>query len=101
MLAMNVVNPSKKGNLVGTSFHLIYTDNITAYLFDSTFNEPIVWGSKTAVRSITTQLGRDDLLGDKNASVVVSVYLPTNKNGGLKMTWQWAGLVSKMILPAY
>ena len=99
---MNVVSTEKKnGGIVGHSFHLFYVSNLVAYLYDSDWSVPICWGSKTLVRSIATQLGRKDLLDDPNANITISIYLPVEKAGAMKMRWQYSGMVSKMIIPSY
>jgi len=100
-IPMNVVNTSKKGNLIGTHFHLFYTNNTTAYLYDAEWAEPIVWGSKTVVRSIAKQLGRKDLLNQSDPYITISIYLPVEKMGAMKMRFQYSGLLSGLIMPGY
>lgn len=68
MLAQNVVNPEKKGNIEGWVFHLFYPDLNTALLFDKDLTTPIIWGSKNVVM---TQLKKmDELKGVKNTQKV-------------------------------
>lgn len=49
MLAQNVINPEKRGNIEGRVFHLFYIDLNTSVLFDRDLSTPITWGPKTVV----------------------------------------------------
>lgn len=75
--------------------------SLAAYLFDSTFDEPIVWGTATVVRSIARQLGRKDLMDQPDPNITVSVYLPVEKQGALKLRWQFSGKLSALVIPGY
>lgn len=76
MLAQNVVNPEKKGNIKGTVFHLFYPDLTTSYLFDADYTEPIIWGSKNVVMTWLKKI--DELMKVKStAKVRIYSYIMT------------------------
>ena len=76
MLAQNVVNPNKKGNVEGFVFHLFYPDLNTSILFDKNFTEPIIWGSKNIVMTNLKKI--DELMGVKSiAKVRIYSYIMT------------------------
>jgi len=49
MIAENVINPNKRGNIHGTVFHVFYPDLHKSILFDKDMEDPIIHGSKNIV----------------------------------------------------
>jgi hypothetical protein len=49
MVSANIINPEKKGKVVGHVFHVFYADLNTSYLYDRDLSVPIIWGSKNIV----------------------------------------------------
>ena len=60
MIPKNVINVSKKGAIIGSTFHIFYPDLNTAYFFDCEFTAPIIWGSKNVVMTWVKKL--DELM---------------------------------------
>lgn len=80
MLAQNVVNPEKKGKILGSTFHLFYPDLNTSYLFDRDFTTPIVWGSKNVVMTNLKKI--NELMGVQTAAKVrIYSYIMTATDG--------------------
>ena len=74
MLSQNILNPEKKEKLVGTTFHIFYTDLHTSIFFDKNFNVPIIWGSKNVVMGWVKKL--DELLNvPKTTRVKIFSYI--------------------------
>jgi hypothetical protein len=73
MVSKNVVNPEKKGKIVGTVFHLFYPELSTSILFDADLSIPIIWGSKNVV--MTTLKKIDELMvGPASGVTKVRIY---------------------------
>ena len=68
MIAQNVLNSNKRGNVIGRVFHIFYPDLNTSFLFDSVFIEPIIFGSKNIVMTHVKKL--DELLETKPTTKV-------------------------------
>ena len=53
MISINVINKSaqKTNKIEGNVFHLFYMDASNAILFDRDLTLPLIWGTKTVVRS--------------------------------------------------
>ena len=78
MIPQNVVNTNKKGEIVGTTFHIFYPDLNTSIFFDKDFMEPIIWGSKSIVMSWVKKL--DELLDiPKTSKVKIHSYMFTTE----------------------
>ena len=53
MVVKRILNPSKKNHVEGNIFHLIFLGS-DAVLYDSLWDEPIIYGPKTLVRTAIT-----------------------------------------------
>lgn len=71
MLSKNVLNPNKKGKLIGRVFHIFYPDLNTSMLFDSDLSEPIIYGSKNIVMTNVKKL---DVLLDVKPEIKVMIF---------------------------
>lgn len=79
MLAQNVINPDKRGNIQGSVFHLFYPNLNTSILFDRDLHEPIIWGSKNVVMTNLKKI--DELTGvTKTSKVRIYTYI-IDQNG--------------------
>ena len=81
MLAQNVVNPEKRGNILGNVFHLFYPDLKIAVLFDRDLSVPIMWGTKTVVM---TQVKALDKLMEVPTTNKVRIYSYIITNEGYR-----------------
>lgn len=82
-LVKRVINPSKKNNVVGSIFHLLFLGT-EAVLYDSLWDEPIIYGNKTLVRiAITDPKKLTALLEEPTKEITLYVYLVQN-NGEMK-----------------
>ncbi len=88
MLAQNVLNPAKKGSIVGNTFHLFYPDLNTSILFDRDFTEAIIWGSKNVVMAWVKKL---DELMDVPDTNKVTIYSYIITPEGYRRTDTYAG----------
>lgn len=76
MLPQNVINVEKKGEILGTTFHLFYPDLNTSILFDRDFSTPIIHGNKNIVMAWVKKL--DELLEVPKATKVrIHTYIVT------------------------
>ena len=74
MLVKRVLNPAKKNNVVGDIFHLIFMGQ-DAVLYDSLWDEPIIYGNKSLVRiSITDEKKLATLLEASVEEITVYIY---------------------------
>jgi hypothetical protein len=97
MIAQNAVNPSKRGNIKGLTFHCFLLDINTAILFDKSMDEPIVWGNKNVVKGIIRKL--PELLENTTARVRIVYYTPAPPE--FKMKFKYDGPITKIVVPPY
>jgi hypothetical protein len=75
MLSQNVVNPDKKGKVLGQVFHLFYPNLNSAFLFDRDFTVPIIWGSKNVVMTALKDINELMPTADKTTKVRIYSYI--------------------------
>jgi hypothetical protein len=84
MLVKKVLNPEKKKNIRGNTFHLLFL-GIDAVLYDELWDEPIIYGNKGLVRvAITDPRKLSTLLPIGIKDITVYVY-KIQENGSLKL----------------
>lgn len=78
MLVKRVLNPAKKNHVEGNTFHLIVIGT-DAVLYDSLWDEPIIYGNKNLVKIAVTDKNKLTTLIDKNIKeITLFVYKPTS-----------------------
>jgi hypothetical protein len=83
MIVKRVINPSKRNNIEGDIFHLLFLGT-DAVLYDSLWDEPIIYGNKNLVRiAITNPKKLPSLLPNKTKEITLFVYR-VSQNGELK-----------------
>lgn len=92
-LSINVVNPSKKGVLTSTVYHLWYdSDGITATLFDNDMSAPILYGNKMLVLSTLRKINTLMVIGSPDTIIYVFSYVNTDQ--GYKRVQTYHGPIS-------
>lgn len=74
MLARNVLNPAKKGKLIGNQFH-VFMDQDQWVWYDSDLVERVAWGSKPLILKWVKQVIPREL--GEDADVFVNFYMRT------------------------
>lgn len=101
MLVKRVINPAKKNNVIGDVFHLIFLGT-DAVLYDSLWDEPIIYGNKNLVRiAITDKKKLTALLENSVKEITVYVY-HTLETGELRRVHDpLKGLPTDLKVPNY
>jgi hypothetical protein len=101
MLVKRVLNPAKKNNVVGDVFHLLFL-GADAVLFDSLWDEPIIYGNKTLVRiAVTDPKKLTEYLEPGVKEITLFVYR-LQESGELKrMGDSVKGIPSELKVPNY
>ena len=74
MLVKRVLNPAKKNNVTGDTFHLVFLGT-DAVLYDKLWDEAIIYGNKALVRiAITDPKKLTTLLDSSVKEITVYVY---------------------------
>jgi len=95
MISQNAINPSKRGNIIGLTFHFFLLDANTAVLYDREMTNPIIWGNKTVVKSTVRKL--PELIGNTTAEVRVMFY--TMRPPEFRMKFKYEGPITKILIP--
>lgn len=85
MLVKRVLNPSKKNNVTGNTFHLIFLGS-DAVLYDRLWDEPIIYGNKTLVRIAITDPKKLTPLLDKSVKEITLYCYRIQDSGEIKKT---------------
>lgn len=101
MLVKRVLNPAKKKNVTGDKFHLIFLGN-DAVLFDSLWDEPIIFGNKNLVRTAITDPKKLMTLLDKNVKEITVFLYRVQDTGELKKQGDpLKGKPTELVVPNY
>lgn len=83
MLVKRIINPSKKQHIEGDTFHLIFL-GADAVLYDSLWDEPIIYAPKTLVRLAITDDKKLPALLPKGIDQITLFVYEVQSNGELK-----------------
>jgi len=101
MLVKRVLNPSKKNNVQGDTFHMIFLGT-DAVLFDSQWDEAIIFGNKNLVRVAITDPKKLVTLLDKNVKEITLFIYRIQDNGELKRQGDpIKGKPTELVIPNY
>lgn len=100
-IVKRVINPSKKNNIIGNTFHLLFLGT-DAVLYDSLWDEAIIYGNKTLVRiAITDPKKLAACLDRPDMEIALFVY-KAQENGELKRKGDVIkGKLTDIIVPNY
>jgi hypothetical protein len=101
MLVKRVLNPAKKNNIVGDTFHLIFLGT-DAVLYDSLWDAPIIYGNKTLVRIVITDPKKlTPLLSTTVKTITLFCYQIQDSGELKKMGTPIRGIPSELNVPNY
>lgn len=101
MLVKRVLNPSKKNHVFGDTFHLIFLGT-DAVLYDSLWDEPIIYGNKNLVRIAITDPKKLVTLLDKNVKQIAVFLYRVQDTGELKRQGDpIKGIPTNLVIPNY
>jgi len=83
MLIKRILNPAKKNHIEGNTFHLIFIGS-DAVLYDSLWDEPIIYGPKTLVRTAIADDKKLPAFLPKNLKEIVLFVYKIQDSGELK-----------------
>jgi len=83
MLVKRVLNPAKKNNIQGDTFHLIFLGT-DAVLYDGLWDEAIIYGNKALVRIAITDPRKLTTLLDKSVKEITLYIYKIQDTGELK-----------------
>jgi hypothetical protein len=97
MIVPNVINPNKRGKIVGSTFHVFFLADNTVSVYDKFMDEPVIRGNKAIVRA--TLKNFKDHLPKSTTRVRIIFYKLVPPD--FKMKMQYDGLTSGIIVPSY
>jgi hypothetical protein len=101
MLVKRVLNPTKKNKVIGNTFHLIFLGT-EAVLFDSLWDEPIIYGNKNLVRIAISDPKKLVTLLDTNVKEIIVYLYRIQDTGELKKHGPpLKGKPTELIVPNY
>lgn len=101
MLVKRVINPAKKNNVIGSIFHLLFLGS-DAVLYDSLWDEPIIYGNKTLVRiAITDPKKLANYLKPGTKEITLFVYRLQDSGELKRMGDSVKGLPADIKVPNY
>jgi hypothetical protein len=101
MLVKRVINPSKKKHVQGSIFHLLFLGT-DAVLYDSLWDEPIIYGNKALARiTITDPKKLTSLLEAGTTEITVYCYRVQDNGELRKMGDPIKGLPVDLRIPNY
>jgi hypothetical protein len=101
MLVKRVLNPAKKNNVTGDTFHLVFLGT-DAVLYDKLWDEAIIYGNKSLVRiAITDPKKLSTLLDSSVKEITVYVYKIQDTGELKKHGDPIKGLPTSLTIPNY
>lgn len=101
MLIKKVLNPSKKKNVKGNTFHLLFL-GIDAVLYDTLWDEPIIYGNKGLVRVAITDPRKLTALLPLGVKEITLYVYKLQDNGEMKSVGSpIKGLPTELTVPSF
>jgi hypothetical protein len=96
MLVKNVLNKEKKDKIFGNTFHVFFL-GLSCVLYDSLFDEPIIYGNKNIVKNKVKNLNK--ILSKQIRNVKITYYTIFEEE--LKKRFKYDGPIDDIIVPNY
>lgn len=97
MITQNIINPEKRGKIVGSTFHVFFIDTMTAVMFDKFMDVPIIYGNKSIVKETVRRLSEHL----PNSTKRVRIFFYKISPPEFKMKMKYDGLTSNIVVPNF